>query len=86
MWGAAGGDMNDTPISRFFEKTCTAEVCVLGGSVAALGPMQNFRIAAILGPNRYRYPLALPATIGAVDWSAWQAGDGARVRWRIVRR
>ncbi len=86
MWGAAGADLDDRPISQFFEKECKGDVCVVGGSVAALGPMNNFRIVAALGQRRYRYPLELPSAVGPVDWSEWRAGDGARVRWRIVRR
>jgi hypothetical protein len=86
MWGAAGADLNDKPISKFFEKKCDGDVCVLDGSVAALGPMNNFRIVAAVGPGRYRYPLDLPAVVGPVDWSEWRAGEGARFRWRIVRK
>lgn len=86
-WGAAGGDGDDHPISQFFEKKCAGDACVLNGSVAALGPMANFRITASLGPKTYRYTLNLPAVVtGSVDWSAWRTGDGARVRWRIVKR
>ena len=86
MWGAAGADLDDKPISQFFEKECKGDVCVLSGSVAALGPTNNFRIVAAVGPGKYRYPLDLPAVVGPVDWSEWRAGDGARVRWRIVKR
>jgi hypothetical protein len=86
MWGAAGADLDDKPISQFFEKDCKDDVCVLSGSVAALGPMNNFRIVAAVGPGKYRYPLDLPAVVGPVDWSEWRAGDGARFRWRIVKR
>jgi MFS family permease len=86
MWGAAGADADDRPISQFFEKKCSAEVCVLNGSVAALGPMNNFRIATAIGPKKFRYRLDLPQAItGPIDWSAWQSGEGARVRWRVVR-
>uniref|UniRef100_Q029T3 Uncharacterized protein n=1 Tax=Solibacter usitatus (strain Ellin6076) TaxID=234267 RepID=Q029T3_SOLUE len=86
MWGAAGADLDDKPISQFFEKECKGDVCVLGGSVAALGPMTNFRIVAAVGTGKYRYPLDLPPVVGPVDWSDWRPGDGARVRWRIVKR
>ena len=87
MWGAAGADLDDRPISQFFEKKCQADVCVVNGSIAALGPMNNFRIAAAIGRKQYRYPLGLPAVVTApVDWSEWAQGDGARVRWRIVKR
>jgi len=85
LWGAAGDVADDHPISQFFEKKCTADMCVIGGSVAALGPMNNFRVAVSIGQERYRYVLDLPAVVaGPVDWSAWRTGDGARVRWRIV--
>jgi hypothetical protein len=51
MWGAAGGDSDDKPISQFFEKKCRADVCVIKGSIAALGPMNNFLVAALIGPK-----------------------------------
>ena len=87
MWGAAGADLDDHPISQFFDKKCDSGVCVLNGSVAALGPMSDFRIAASIGPKKYRYPLNLPLTVtGPVDWTEWTHGEGARVRWRIVRK
>jgi hypothetical protein len=87
MWGAGGGDADDHPISQFFEKKCTGDVCVLNGSVAALGPMTGFRITTAIGPKKSRYPLGLPEVITVpVDWSDWRQGDGARFRWRIVKR
>jgi hypothetical protein len=87
MWGAAGGDADDKPISQFFEKTCDDKSCVLPGSIAALGPMDNFRVTAHIGPKKYRYPLALPRLVNApMDWSEWESGDGARLRWRIVKK
>lgn len=87
MWGAAGGDLDDKPISQFFEKQCDGETCVLNGSVAALGDFRNFRIAAHLGPKKYRCVLGLPVVINApADWSAWLPNDDARFRWRIVKR
>jgi hypothetical protein len=39
MWGAAGADLDDKPIYQFFEKNCAVDVCVLSGSLAALGLM-----------------------------------------------
>jgi MFS family permease len=87
MWGAAGDDLDDKPISQFFEKSCTGETCVIGGAVAALGPMTNFHIAVALGQKKYHYPLDVPAVVnGALDWSEWRPGEGARCRWRIVQR
>jgi hypothetical protein len=87
MWGAAGADMDDKPFSQFFDKRCEGSVCVLTGSVAAVGPLYNFRIAVLLGPKAYRFPLSLPATVtGPIDWSAWHTSDDARLRWRIVKR
>jgi hypothetical protein len=87
MWGAAGGDSDDKPISQFFEKTCDGSACVLNGSIAALGEMNGFRVTADIAGRRYRLPLDLPAAVnGAVDWSQWRPGDSARVRWRIVKR
>ncbi|HEY1495775.1 MAG TPA: hypothetical protein VGF49_14585 [Candidatus Solibacter sp.] len=86
MWGAAGADLDDRPISQFFEKECKGGVCVLSGSVAALGPMNDFRIVAAIGEGKYRYPLDLPVVAGPVDWSEWRAGEGARFRWRIVKK
>lgn len=85
MWGAAGADLDDHPISQFFEKKCSADVCVVNGSVAALGPMNNFRIVTSIGGNKNRYALDLPAVPAAMEWSEWRQGDGARVRWRMVR-
>jgi MFS family permease len=86
MWGAAGADADDHPISQFFEKKCTGDVCLVNGSVAAIGPMNNFRVATMIGQKRYRYTLDLPPVVSEpVDWSAWRPGDGAKVRWRIVR-
>jgi MFS family permease len=85
MWGAAGADADDHPISRFFDKKCGADTCILNGSVAALGPTNNFRITTAIGQNKSTYPLDLPPVItGPLDWSAWNSGNGARVRWRIV--
>lgn len=87
MWGAAAEDASDKPISQFFEKRCTDSVCVLPGSVAALGSMSDFRVAAHLGNKQYRLPLDLPLSIsGPMDWSAWRTTDDVRVRWRIVQR
>jgi predicted transcriptional regulator len=87
MWGAAGADSDDHPISQFFEKKCESEMCVLNGSIAALGPMNNFRIAVSIGQKKYRYPLDLPTMItGPVDWSEWRQGESGWVRWRIVKR
>jgi hypothetical protein len=87
MWGAAGATSDDKPISQFFEKKCSADTCVVNGSIAALGPMSDFRVAALIGQRKYRYPLDLPAVVaGPMDWSPWRSGDGARVRWRIVKR
>jgi MFS family permease len=87
MWGAAGADSDDHPISQFFEKKCAGDFCLLDGSVAALGPTKNFRIAASIGQKKYRYPIDLPTLVtGPLDWSTWRSGDGARIRWRIVKR
>ncbi len=87
MWGAAGADLDDTPISQFFEKKCEGGVCLVNGSVAAAGPMYNFRIHVRLGQKSYRFPLAVPAAInGPIDWSPWQSIDDARVRWCVVNR
>jgi hypothetical protein len=86
MWGAAGGKSDDTPISQFFEKKCSGDVCVVNGSVAALGDMDNFRITTKIGPARASYPLDVPAPVTApVDWSAWRSREGVRWRWRIVK-
>jgi hypothetical protein len=87
MWGAGGADADDKPISQFFEKKCEGDTCVVGGSVAALGAMDQFRITTAIGQKRSRYPLDVPRVVGGpADWSAWRAGDGGRVRWRIVKR
>jgi len=42
-------EMADESISQFFENRCQGPVCVLPGLVAALGPLDNFRIAVHLG-------------------------------------
>jgi MFS family permease len=86
MWGAAGADSDDKPISQFFEKKCDDSVCLLNGSIAALGPMNNFRITTLIAGKNHRYPLDLPAVVAdPLDWSAWRTADGARIRWRIVK-
>ncbi len=85
MWGAAGAGLDDSPISQFNEKKCAGDICIVSGSVAALGPMNNFRIATLIGSAKHRYALALPQSVTApADWSDWTQGDGARYRWRIV--
>ncbi len=87
MWGAGGGESDDKPISQFFDKKCEGDVCVVGGSVAVLGARENFRITTGIGQTKGRYPLDVPAVVnGPVDWSEWRPEDGARVRWRIVKR
>ena len=87
MWGAAGADLDDKPISQFFDKKCEGGACLLNGSVAAAGPMNNFRINVHLGQKSYRFPLALPEVVNSpADWSPWQSIDDARVRWQIVSR
>ena len=86
MWGAAGADLDDNPISQFSQKTCDGDLCILQGSIAAMGPMSNFRVATRIGQKKFRYLLGLPTVIAPVDWSEWHPGDGARVRWRIVKR
>jgi hypothetical protein len=86
MWGSAAGDADEKPISQFFEKNCSDDVCILNGSVAALGPMNNFRIVTVLGSRRHRHSLDVPAVARPMDWSEWRNEDGARVRWRIVKR
>jgi hypothetical protein len=87
MWGAGGGESDDKPISQFFDKKCEGDVCVVGGSVAVLGARDNFRITTAIGQKKGRYPLDLPAVVkGPVDWTEWRPEDGARVRWRIVKR
>jgi hypothetical protein len=87
MWGAAGAELDDKPISKFFAKECEGDTCVIGGSVAAYGPMNNFRIATAIGQKKARYPLDVPAVVNSpVDWSGWRDGADARVRWRIVQR
>jgi hypothetical protein len=86
MWGASGADLDGKPISQFWEKRCEGDLCVLNGSIAATGPMNNFRVTTLVGQKKYRYPLDLPLVAAPVDWSEWRAGDGARVRWRIVKR
>jgi MFS family permease len=69
MWGAAAADSDDKPISRFFEKECSGDVCIVNGSVAALGPMNDFRIVAVVGATRHRYSLDVPSVARPVDWS-----------------
>jgi hypothetical protein len=87
MWGAAGDDLDDTPISQFFEKRCNAATCVLSGAIAATGPTNNFRILTLINGHKQRYPIDLPVRIvNAMDWSAWHSSVGARIRWRIVNR
>jgi MFS family permease len=87
MWGAGGADADDKPISQFFDKKCEGDTCVIGGSVAALGAMNNFRITTAIGPKKSRYPLDLPPVVsGPADRSEWRDVDGARARWRIVKR
>jgi hypothetical protein len=86
MWGAAGADLDGTPVSQFFEKRCEGDVCVVDGHVAAVGPTVRFHITSAIAQRKYRYPLELPAVVnGPVDWCDWRPGDGARVRWRIVK-
>jgi MFS family permease len=93
MWGAAGGQADDSPISRFFDRQCDGDTCLLAGSVAAAGSLDQFRIAVRLGQKSYRFPLDLPPVVNAaVDWSPWrvsagrESSDRARLRWRIVSR
>jgi MFS family permease len=86
MWGAGGGNLDAAIISQFFQKQCEKDVCILDGSIAALGPMDNFRVPVRLGTQTFKYVLDLPIVPTPVDWSPWKAGEGARVRWRIVAR
>jgi hypothetical protein len=93
MWGAAGDQADDTPISRFFDRQCDGDACLLAGSVAAAGSMNQFRITVRLGQKSYRFPLDLPPAVNAaVDWSQWrsnagsESNDRSRLRWRIVPR
>lgn len=87
LWGAAGADLSDEPTSQFIEKNCQGDVCLLTGSIAPVGPLNNFRVAAHLGAKQYRFLLDLPpAVTGAIDWSAWRTSDDARLRWRVVDR
>jgi hypothetical protein len=93
MWGAAGGQADDTPISRFFDRQCEGDACLLTGSVAAAGSLDQFHIHVRLGQKSYRFPLDLPPVVNnAVDWSPWrstagaESNDPARLRWRIVSR
>jgi hypothetical protein len=93
MWGAAGGQADETPISRFFDRQCDGDACLLAGSVAAAGSMDQFRITVRLGQKSYRFPLDLPPDVNAaVDWSPWrssagpESNDHPRFRWRIVPR
>jgi hypothetical protein len=86
MWGSGGPDTEAHPISKFFDKKCSGDLCVVNGSVAALGPTKNFKITAAIGQKKYLYVLGLPAAItAATDWSEWRDGDGARSRWRITK-
>jgi hypothetical protein len=61
--------------------------CVLNAWIAALGPMNNFRVRADLGQKTFRCILGVPALVnGALDWSEWRSGGGSRIRSRIVNR
>jgi hypothetical protein len=86
MWGAAGRKSDDTPISQFFEKKCSGDVCVVNGSLAALSDTDNFRITTKIGSAPASYPLDVPALVTTpVGWSAWRSREGVRWHWRIVK-
>ena len=94
MWGAAGGQADDTPISRFFDRKCDGDGCLLAGSVAAAGSMDQFHITVRLGQKSYRFlldlpPVALPPSTYPVRVShspGPESNDHTRLRWRIVAR